>query len=373
MNTRSDHIRAKAAVLREQGGAFLIEDVDVAKPRDNEVLVRMVGVGMCHTDIVVRDGFPIPMPVVLGHEGSGVVEEVGKAVRRVKKGDHVVLSFASCETCPSCKRSQPAYCHQFLAHNFGGARPSDGSSALSQNGQMIHANFFGQSSFASYAVAHEINTVPVGKDLPLEILGPLGCGVQTGAGAAINSLGLREGDSFAVFGGGAVGLSALLGALAVGAGPVFVIEPNPDRAALARQLGAAQTFNPKESADVVAEIKKLNPGGVTHALDTSGIPAVINAATEVVGPNGMLALVGMSGPDAQLSISMSSMMMRGAGIKYLVEGDSNPQEFIPRLVALYRDGKFPFDRLIKKFPFAQINEAARASEIGDAIKPVLVF
>ena len=211
----SASVNARAAVLRETGGKFNIEDVVVASPRDDEVLVRMAGAGVCHTDMVCRDGFPIPLPMVLGHEGSGVVEAVGSKVTRVKPGDHVVLSFNSCGQCPSCADHRPATCTQFLGLNFAGVRLADGSTPLSQDGKPIHSVFFGQSSFATYGIAREINTVPVSKDVPLEILGPLGCGIQTGAGAAINSMKVGPKDSIAVFGGGSVGLSAVMGAKAM--------------------------------------------------------------------------------------------------------------------------------------------------------------
>lgn len=371
MNAAVQAIAARAALVRKVGGPFTLESVEVSAPREYEVRVRLVGVGMCHTDLVARDGFPVPMPIVLGHEGSGVVESVGSKVTRLKVGDHVVLSFNSCAECPSCSAAKPAYCYNFLAHNFAGVRPADGTTALSQDGVTIHGNFFGQSSFGSYAVAHERNTVRVDRDLPLEILGPLGCGIQTGAGAVINSLGLKPGESLAIFGGGAVGLSALLGARAIDAGTVIVVEPNPARGALAKELGATHVINPKETADVLAKIKEL--GGVTHALDTTGIPAVIAVAVETMLPNGTLGLIAVPPPDAMLPANMMSMLVRGVGVKYITEGDADPQTFIPQLLGYYKAGKFPFDRLIRKFPFDQINEAAYASEQGEAIKPVLLF
>jgi len=364
---------AKAALVRKIGGPFTIESVQVAAPREHEVRVCLVGVGMCHTDLVMRDGFPIPMPVVLGHEGAGVVESIGAGVTSVAVGDHVVLSFNSCAACPNCAETQPAYCYNFMAHNFAGVRPADGTTAVSQDGALIHANFFGQSSFSTYAISHERNTVKVDKDLPLEILGPLGCGIQTGAGAVINSLGLKKGESLAIFGGGAVGLSALLGARAVDAGTVIVVEPNASRGALALSLGATHVINPKETADVLAKIKELSGGGVRHAIDTTGIPAVVAIAVETMLPNGMLGLIAVPPPDAMLPANMLSMLIRGAGVKYITEGDADPQTFIPQMLAYYKAGKFPFDRLIKKFPFDQINEAAHASETGEAIKPVMVF
>ncbi len=366
-------MKATAAIVREVGKPFTVEEIEVATPRGSEVLVRMVGAGMCHTDLVARDGFPVPLPIVLGHEGSGVVEAVGPDVTSIAVGDHVVLSFASCASCANCDDHQPAYCHNFLAQNMAGVRLDDGTSPLSQDGAVVHGNFFGQSSFATYAIASERNTVKIDKDLPLEIMGPLGCGIQTGAGAAVNSVGLKAGQSLAIFGGGAVGLSALLGARAIGAGTVIVIEPNVERGIVALELGASHVINPKETADVLATIKEQSGGGVNHALDTTGIPDVIAVAVESTGSHGVVGLIGVPPPEAMLPASLMSMLMRGTIIKYITEGDADPQTFIPQMIGWYRAGKFPFDRLVKTFPFAQINEAAHASESGEAIKPVLVF
>ncbi|MGQ0618935.1 MAG: NAD(P)-dependent alcohol dehydrogenase [Panacagrimonas sp.] len=370
MNTST---KARAAVVRTANTPWVIEDVEVSAPREDEVLVRMVGTGICHTDITCRDGhFPVPMPIVLGHEGAGVVERVGAAVTKVKVGDHVVLSFDSCGECHNCHEHLPSYCFSFYPRNLAGKR-GDGSATLSAKGEPLNALFFAQSSFATYAIARELNTVVVDKSLPLDILGPLGCGIQTGAGAAVNSLGIKAGESLAVFGGGAVGLSALLGARAVGAGTVIVVEPNPGRGQLALELGATHHINPKETPDVLAKIRELC-GGVNYALDTTGIPAVIAAAVEALLPNGMLGLLGVpSSPEATVPANMMSMLMRGVGVKYIVEGDADPQEFIPRMAGWYQAGKFPFDRMVKKFPFEQINEAAAASLSGAVIKPVVVF
>jgi aryl-alcohol dehydrogenase/geraniol dehydrogenase (NAD+) len=369
----SQNLSATAAVLRQVGGPFVLETIDVAAPRDHEVRVRIVGAGMCHTDLVARDGFPVPMPIVLGHEGAGVVESIGAKVTKVKVGNHVVLSFNSCDVCPSCAETKPAYCYNFLANNFSGVRPDDGSTPLSQNGAVVHGNFFGQSSFGTYAIAHERNTVAIDKSLPLEIMGPLGCGVQTGAGSVVISLGLKKGQSLAIFGGGAVGLSGLLGARAVEAGTVIVVEPNEGRRKLALELGATHVIDPKAEKDVLAKIKELSGGGVNHAFDTTGIPTVIGVAVETMLPNGMLGLVAVPPPDAMLPANMMSMLMRGVGVKCITEGDANPREFIPRMASWFKAGKFPFDKLVTTFPFAQINEAAHASEKGGAIKPVLVF
>jgi Zn-dependent alcohol dehydrogenase len=366
-------MKARAAIIRQSATPFVIEDIEVAEPRGSEVRVRIVGVGMCHTDLVARDGFPVPMPIVLGHEGSGVVEAVGPDVQSIAIGDHVLLSFASCATCANCEDDQPAYCHSFFPLNFGGIRLEDGTSPLSQDGAVVHGNFFGQSSFASYAVATERNTVKIDKSLPLEIMGPLGCGIQTGAGAAVNSVGLKPGQSLAIFGGGAVGLSALLGARAIGAGTVIVVEPNADRGKLALELGASHVINPKDCDDVLAKVRELSGGAVNHAIDTTGIPDVIAIAVESTGPLGCVGLIAVPPPEAMLPANLMSMLVRGTTIKNITEGDADPQTFIPKMIDWYKAGKFPFDRLIKTFPFDQINQAADASENGSAIKPVLVF
>jgi aryl-alcohol dehydrogenase/geraniol dehydrogenase (NAD+) len=198
--------------------------------------------------------------------------------------------------------------------------------------------------------------------------------VQTGAGAAVLSVGIKPGQSLAIFGGGAVGLSALLGARAVGAGTVIVIEPNVERGKLALELGATHVINPKECDDVLAKVRELGGGaGVNHALDTTGIPAVVAIAVETMTANGTLGLIAVPPPEAMLPANMMSMLVRGVGVKCITEGDADPQTFIPQMIEWYKAGKFPFDRLVKTFPFSQINEAAHASETGAAIKPVLLL
>lgn len=365
--------KIRAAVMREQRKPFQIEEIEIAPPRADEVLVRMVGTGVCHTDIVCRDAFPMQTPMVLGHEGSGVVEAVGSEVTNLKPGDHVVLSFNSCGGCPNCSDHEPAYCYDFMGLNFGGVRLDDNSSPLSKGEEKIFANFFGQSSFASYAITRADKAVKVDQQLPLALLGPLGCGIQTGAGAIMNSMKVRAGRSLAIFGAGAVGLSAVMAAKVVGASAIIVVEPNAARRELALELGATAVIDPKAITDVAARIREIGGGGVAYSLDTTGIPAVIATAGEVLMPNGMLGMLGMAPPEAPMPMTIMSLVVRGIGVKAIVEGDSDPQTFIPQLVQLYKDGKFPFDRLIKTFPFENINDAIVASENGSVIKPVVLF
>ena len=364
---------ATAAVVRNVGGPFALEKIDVAAPREDEVLVRMVGVGVCHTDIVCRDGFPVPMPIVLGHEGSGIVEAIGSNVTNVKLGDRVVLSFNSCGHCPSCEKDLPATCAQFLPFNFAGIRLPDGSSPLSKDGQPIHGMFFGQSSFATYAIARAVNTVRVPDAVPLEILGPLGCGIQTGAGAVINSLKPGPDDSIAIFGGGAVGLSAVLGARAIGLSRIYVVEPNAERRSLALELGASKVYDPRDGSDIEAAIKADSGGGVSCTVDATGIPAVAGQAINVTTPGGTVGLVGVPPPDGQIPATLLDLLVKGVTLRPITEGDANPQTFIPQMIDLYQQGRFPFDRLVTKFPFDKINDAVHAAETGKAIKPVLVF
>jgi Zn-dependent alcohol dehydrogenase len=365
--------KARAAVMREQRKPFQIEDIEVSAPRADEILVRMVGTGICHSDIVCRDAFPMQMPVVLGHEGAGVVEAVGSDVTSLKAGDHVVLSFNSCSACPNCEGHEPAYCYNFVGQNFGGVRPEDNSTPLSKGEEKIFANFFGQSSFASYAITRASKAVKVDKQLPLALLGPLGCGIQTGAGAIMNSMKVRPGRSVAIFGAGSVGLSAVMAAKVVGASQIIVVEPNAARCELALELGATAVIDPKATPDVLTRIREVSGGGVAYSLDTTGIPAVIGIAGEVLMPNGLLGMLGMSAPEAPMPMTIMSLVMRGIGVKAIIEGDSDPQTFIPQLVSLYKEGKFPFDRLIKTFPFEKINDAIAASEDGSVIKPVVLF
>jgi len=366
-------VNATAAVVRELGKPFQMETIEVAAPRAHEVRVRIVAAGICHTDIVVRDGFNVPVPVVLGHEGSGIVESVGSRVKSVKVGDHVVLSYNSCGACGACKSDLPPFCQAFFPHNFSGVRPDDNSSPLSSKGGMLHGNFFGQSSFATYAIAHERNTVVVDRGLPLELLGPLGCGIQTGAGTVANTLGLREGQSIAIFGGGSVGLAGLLAAGAIGASKAIVVELNPERAKLALSLGASHVINPKETPDVLSAIREASGGGVNHAMDTTGRPQVMETAFQALLPGGMLGLIGVPPPDGTLTLNLMDLLIRGVGVKSVLEGDADPQVFIPQMLRWYQDGKFAFDKLIGKFEFDQINDACHASETGKVIKPVLIM
>lgn len=363
---------AQAAVLRTAGAAPVIEQVHIEAPRADEVLVEIRGVGVCHTDMVMRDGhLPVPLPVVLGHEGSGVVREVGSEVTGLAVGDHVVLSFMSCSHCPSCDDNEPAYCHNWFALNFFGAR-ADGSTALTDAaGQSVHSHVFGQSSFASHAVVSQRNVIRVDKDLPIELLGPLGCGIQTGAGAVLNSCQVRAGSSVAVIGTGAVGLSAIMAAKLARAGTVVALDINDARIALALELGATHGFRADKATYLEHATAAGCPTGFDTIIDTTGLTDLVNQAIGALAPRGQIALVGAYAPGTPAGADPTHLMSGGRVIRGVVEGSADPQTFIPQLIEFYRQGRFPFDRLVQYFEFADIVEAIAAGESGRVIKPVL--
>ncbi|WP_096704294.1 NAD(P)-dependent alcohol dehydrogenase [Magnetospirillum sp. 15-1] len=363
-------MKVNAAVTRAKHAPMSLEVLDLAEPRDGEILVRVVATGVCHTDIAMRDQtYPVPQPIVLGHEGAGVVEKVGRGVTKVAVGDHVVMSYNSCGHCDSCNEHAPNYCHDFFGHNFAGVRP-DGTSALSKGTEVIHGNFFGQSSFANFALCHERNVVKVSKDAPLELLGPLACGIQTGAGAVINALKVGPGRTIAVFGAGSVGLSAVMAARVVGAITIIAVDVVPERLTMAKTLGATHTLNPKD-VDVVAEIMKITGTGVDFSFESTGIPAVIRNAMESLAPRGTCGIVGAASLDTEITLNAMHLMTAGRSIRGIVEGDSTPDVFIPQLIELHRQGRFPFDKLVSFYPYEKINQAVEDAETGKAIKPII--
>ncbi|WP_027681654.1 NAD(P)-dependent alcohol dehydrogenase [Rhizobium leguminosarum] len=363
-------MQIKAAIARAQGADLSLETIEIEEPRDNEILVKVVATGVCHTDIVARDGMlPTPLPVVLGHEGAGVVEKVSRSVSKVKAGDKVVMTFNSCGHCPSCRDHHISYCHEFFPRNFFAARV-DGSSALSAGAERIHGNFFGQSSFATHAICHEVNVVKVPDSAPLELLGPLACGIQTGAGAVMNALKVSAGKSFAVFGSGSVGLSALMAAKVVGATTIIAVDMNDERLAMARELSATHTINAGK-VDATVEIMAITGYGLNFALDTTGISGVIRGAVMALAPMGTCGILGASAMGTEINLDEVHLMSGGRRLMGIVEGESHPDTFIPMLVELHAQGRFPFDKLVKFYDFDEINQAIHDSESGRTIKPIV--
>jgi aryl-alcohol dehydrogenase len=358
------------AVVETAGGPFELATLELGALQADEARVRIEAAGICHTDLTVRGGsFPTPMPVVLGHEGAGVVEEVGAAVTRVRPGDRVALSYASCGHCRTCASGRPYYCGDFFTRNFGAARP-DGSTALSRDGRPVHSHFFGQSSFATGAVVPERSLVKLPDDVPFEVVAPFGCGVQTGAGAVINVLRPQAGSAIAVFGAGSVGLSAVMAAAVVGCATIIAVDVKPARLELARELGATHALNPAE-LDPVETIKELTGGGADCSLEMSGSPAALRQAVECLAPDSVCGVIGAPPFGVAAELDVNDIIAFGRTVRGIVEGHSIPDVFIPQLIDLWRAGKLPVDRLIQTYDFDAINDAAAAAEAGDAVKCVL--
>jgi aryl-alcohol dehydrogenase len=362
----------RAAVLRNSGGPLQIEDVLLEAPRPTEVRVRVVATGVCHTDMVMRDQlFPTPLPIILGHEGAGLVDAVGSAVTTVQPGDHVVMTYMSCGLCLPCETGHPAHCTHMHSLNFGGGRLDGSTSACAcGNDHAIHDHFFGQSSFSTYTIANERNMVKVVKQAPLELLGPLGCGIQTGAESVLKALKVEAGSSFAAFGAGAVGLAAVMAAKVAGATTIIAVDVIPSRLELACELGATHVINSREE-DPVQRIQAITQGGVNCSLECSGRSEVLRQAIDSLTTLGTCGIVGATKVGTEVAFNINDVMIPGKRIIGIVQGDVVANAFIPKLVDLYLQGRFPFDKLCRFYEFDDVNQAMADSERGVTIKPIL--
>jgi len=361
-------MRVTAALLRDNQGAYTIEDVDLPDPGPGEVLVRLVSSGVCHTDTLLRSFPNEALPFIGGHEGAGVVDEVGPGVTGIDVGDHVVLSYDSCGVCRNCRTGLPPYCDEFIPRNFMGHRLDGGPGATDQNGAPVGWRWFGQSSFATHAIASVRNTVVVDRSVELEMLGPMGCGFQTGAGAILNSLRVTPGSSVVVYGAGAVGLAGVMAARIAGASQVVAVDLHQQRLELALSVGATDVVDAGATEDLGAEVLALTGGGSDFAFDTTGVASVVAAAVAALRMTGVCGLVGVGFDD----LGLTSAGMMGKTVKGIYEGDAVPQVFIPQMIRYWQAGRFPFERLVRTYPLSQINEAEKASLDGEVVKPVLL-
>ncbi|MGB3304019.1 MAG: NAD(P)-dependent alcohol dehydrogenase [Gordonia sp. (in: high G+C Gram-positive bacteria)] len=360
-------VTTQAAVLRAADGPFQIETVEVNEPTAGEVVVQIAGVGICHTDFLPRTPVAKP-PIVVGHEGAGTIVAVGPGVTNRAVGDRVILSFDHCGQCRNCGDGQPGYCREFWPRNMSGYRAGRSTTIRDENGEAVMGQWFGQSSFAEYAVVKATNTVPVDPSLPIELLGPLSCGVMTGAGSVFTSLDVRPGNSLAVFGTGTVGLSAIMAARVAGATRIVAVDRNPDRLALAQKFGATDTVV-SDSGDLTSAIKALAPDGLDFSLDTTGVPEVITAAIDALRMRGVCGCVGVQ---LKPLVLQPNQLALGRTVKGILVGDASPHQLIPRLIELWQAGRFPFDDLIETFPLSAIDAAEQAMNSGRVIKPVLI-
>ncbi|MBM4203149.1 MAG: NAD(P)-dependent alcohol dehydrogenase [Gammaproteobacteria bacterium] len=358
-----------AAVALSPDLPFTLRELELEAPQPDEILVRIVATGICHTDISVKNqSVKLPLPMVLGHEGAGVVEAVGSAVTHLQPGDHVVMAGDSCGYCNKCQQSLPFYCDEFVTRNLTGWR-RDGTSPLQLRCEPLRGRFVGQSSFATHSVVPARAAIRIDKDLPLELMGPLGCGLTTGAGTVLNALRPRPGSSIAVFGCGTVGLAAVMGARLAGSHKIIVIDPMASRREMALSVGATEAIDPA-TEDVVGQILASTRGGADFSVECSGVASVIPQAIACLGRPGMCAQVGAPPGGTIMPVDMDHLGF-GRGIKGVVMGDANPQTFVPYLAALWRDGRLPFDRFVRYYPLNEINTAIADASKGDVIKPIL--
>lgn len=361
-----------AAVVAQKSAPFAIETVDLTEPRPDELLVRVVASGICQTDLHGRDGyFDVPFPAVFGHEGGGVVEAIGSDVTEFAPGDHVIMAFPFCGHCPNCLMHMPAQCVDSMKLKGSGTRP-DGSTLMSRDGLAVYSAFFQQSSFGTYAIANQRFAVKVRSDAPLERLGAMACGIQTGSGAVFNAMKPSAGDSVVIFGVGGVGLSALMAAKLSGCEPIIAVDVREKRLALSRELGATHTIDHSACEDVVGEIRKITGYGARYTVETSALPQILREAVEALMPLGNCILLGSARKGTDVSLEMP-FLQDGRTVRGVIQGWSEPKVFLPYLVDLMMDGKFPAERLMKFYPLAEINRAAEDMITGDTIKPVLMM
>ena len=363
-------MQTTVALVEAPGKDFQLVDVELDDPREGEVLVRIVATGLCHTDITMRSFLPAEMfPNVFGHEGTGVVEQVGPGVENVAVGDHVVLSFNSCRACSPCQEGIPAYCEQTLLLNYFGMR-LDGSTTMSRDGSPVFGSFFGQSSLSRHALVGAECCVVVDPELDLTTLAPFGCGYQTGVGTVLNVLQPGADDSLVVYGAGAVGLAAVAAAVATGTGTVVAVDLQASRLAEAERLGAT-TLDASATDDVVAAVRELTGGGSSYAIDTTAVPAVVKQGLQALRARGTMVALGL-GAD-EYPVDATDLLQGGKRLMSSLEGDSDPREMVPRMIAMRAEGTLDLDPLVTTYPFAEINTAVADVLAGKVVKPVLVW
>lgn len=371
-------ISIKAAVALGVDEPFSTTPLELRPPGPGELLVRIVATGICHTDVMTKTKGLCEFPMVLGHEGVGVVERVGDSVTGFSSGDHVIMSYDYCADCVHCDMAKPSYCLDHGSLNFAGTRP-DGERTHRNVGDSdfdIPGSFFQQSSFATHALSHVTNTIKVDKDLPLATLAPLACGVQTGAGTVFNTLDVQPGNSIAIFGCGCVGLSAVMAAKVAGAETIIAIDVNEKRLDMALEIGATHVLNPNDFEDTDAFLAAMGavvPIGTNFAIDTTGNPAVLRRAFDSCGPLGVTAMIAPGVPGTEVTVEMMGLLP-GKSLRGVIQGDSESKTFIPKLIDLWQQGVFPFDKLITTFEsLDSLEDAVQAMNAGAVIKPVVVI
>ncbi|MRN06116.1 NAD(P)-dependent alcohol dehydrogenase [Lactobacillus sp. 0.1XD8-4] len=362
-------MKIKATIAEKQGAPIKVEDVILDEPKPNEILIKTVATGICHTDIAGRDLGMTPYPVALGHEGAGIVEKVGSTVKYIKPGDHVVVSFSYCGHCKNCLSGHPAKCIHLNELCFGG-KNYDGSYRLHTVDGKDISTFFGQSSLATYIIADEHNVVKVDPEIDLKYLGSIGCGFQTGAGTILNEVKPEFASNIVITGAGGVGLAAVMAANLYNPDHLIVIDRHDDKLAMAKELGATDVINTANVDDVEGAIRSIVPEGLNYAVDSIGYSPLITDLLHALDTDGKLYLIGIAG---KLDLTGMDIMGESKQIIGLIEGDAIPQLFIPKLVKYFKKGKFPIDKLMKFYSFNEIDKAFEDFTAGKVIKPVITF
>jgi S-(hydroxymethyl)glutathione dehydrogenase/alcohol dehydrogenase len=362
----------RAAVLRAVNEPLSVEEVELADPGSGEVVVRLHASGVCHSDWnVVSGATPNPFPVVLGHEGAGVVEAVGEGVAAVAEGDHVVLSWLpACGRCFFCAQGRPALCEHAMEGMFEGTLPN-GALRLSQDGDALyHYSFL--STFAERCIVPEECCVPIRADAPLDVAALVGCAVMTGVGAAINRARVEPGSAVAVFGAGGVGLSVVLGARLAGAATVVAVDPVALKRDLAFDLGATHAVDPA-GEDAVAALRELTDGrGVDYAFDAAGAPGVVAQAYDGVRRGGMLVCIGIPPVGAEAKLPGPSLPRDEKIVTGSFYGSCRPHVDMPLLLDLFMDGRLPLDKLVTRtYSLEEINDAFAAMNAGEVARAVI--
>jgi alcohol dehydrogenase len=372
-------MKTTAAVLRAVTGTrpytdsrpLQLEEVELGAPRAGELLVRVEAASVCHSDVSVVDGSRIrPLPMALGHEAAGVVEEIGPGVRDVKPGDHVVLTFVpSCGTCPECSSGRPALCTPGAAANGAGTLLHGPSLLRDGGGHTVH-HHLGISGFARHAVVARESAVVIPADVPLQTAALFGCAVLTGAGAVLNTAGVRPGQSVAIFGLGGVGLASVMAAAVAGAATIVAVDPVEGKRRLALELGATHAFPPEEAE---AGVKDLTGGGAEVTFEAAGVPAVLEAAFRAARRGGITVAMGLPHPSRTLTLPALAFAGLGQSLVGSYMGSSSPQRDIPRYLSLWKKGRMPVERLQSAtLPLTSINEAFEALAAGTAVRQVLL-
>jgi S-(hydroxymethyl)glutathione dehydrogenase / alcohol dehydrogenase len=362
----------RASVLFEQRTPLKVEDVELEPPRTGEVRVRMVASGVCHSCLHAADGSwqNIPVPIVLGDEGAGVVDAVGPGVQTLKPGNHVVLSWApTCGRCHYCVIGRPNLCEQ---RRPGQGVLPDGTTRMSLGGRPVY-QYGHVATYASVTVVAESSAIAIDPDMPLDRAALVGCSVMTGVGAVINTAAVPPGASMAVFGVGGVGLNVVQGGALVAAQPIVAVDVVPARLDHARALGATHAIDPSNT-DPVAEIRRITRRGADYTFVAVGDGRAVNQAAEALAPGGTCVVIGVPATGVTVPLDVRPLVTGERVIRGSSYGSSRTREDLPRLVALYRSGRLKIDELItRRYGLDEANEAFRALAAGELSRGLIVF